>query len=53
MTLMARRGEFGQHFPPPVAMGGSTDGQFECGFAAGPAHQRNIGQQFYNLLFAH
>ena len=30
-----RRGEFGQHFPPPVAVGSSVDGQFERGFAAG------------------
>jgi len=34
---VGQRGEFLQHFPPPVAIGGPTNGQFERGFAAGSA----------------
>jgi hypothetical protein len=34
---VGRGGEFGQHFPPPVAIGGPTHGQFERGFATRPA----------------
>ena len=42
---VGRRGEFGQYFPPPVAMGGPADGQFERGFAAGPAPDRGPAKQ--------
>ena len=27
---VGRRGEFGQHFAPPVAIGGAPHGQFDC-----------------------
>ena len=37
---VGKRGEFFQHFPPPVAIGDATDGQFERGFAARPAPYR-------------
>jgi hypothetical protein len=40
-----RRGDFGQHFAPPVAIGGPTHGQFERGFAAGPAPDCGASKQ--------
>jgi len=39
------RGEFTQHFPPPVAISGATDGQFERRFAARPAPHRCAAKQ--------
>jgi hypothetical protein len=42
---VGRRGEFGQHFPPPVAIGGPAHGQFERGFAARPAPYRRASEQ--------
>jgi hypothetical protein len=43
---VGRRGEFGQYFPPPVAMGGPAHGQFErVGFAARPAPDCGTSKQ--------
>ncbi len=42
---VGQRREFGQYFPPPVAIGDATNGQFERGFAARPTpHCRPVEQ---------
>ena len=42
---VGERGEFGQHFPPPVAVGGTPHGQFDRGFATGSAPHRRPPKQ--------